>query len=71
MLQRNTLYFNETFADPVFRTGRVTLYEPPLPSGFGGVYEGAGGYGAFAENVGYNAESCDTAAMNVDPVAST
>jgi len=49
----------------------VTLYEPPLPSGFRGVYEGAGGYGAFAENVGYNAESFDTAAMNVDPVAST
>ncbi|KAG4437811.1 hypothetical protein IFR05_006698 [Cadophora sp. M221] len=69
MCLRNTIYFNETFANPALRTGKVTLYSPPLPPGFGGVYQKAGGSSAQGENVGYNAEGCVSAARNVDPAA--
>lgn len=69
MCLRNTIYFNETFANPELRTGKVTLYTPPLPTGFGGVYTGVGGFSAQGETVGYGAESCASAVQNVDPAA--
>ena len=65
--QRNPIYFNETFADPVFRNGRVTLYSPG--GAFAGVYNDVAGYSASGTQVGYNAESCESAAANTDPEA--
>ncbi|KAL8788633.1 MAG: hypothetical protein Q9213_001561 [Squamulea squamosa] len=70
--QRNTYYFNETFAEPKLRSGNVTVYSPPagaLPSALMGKYIGQGGYSASAEMVGYNPEPCKDAAANVDPKA--
>lgn len=64
---RNAYYFNESFADPIFRTGQVTLY---MPSQVEGVYEGLGGYSATAEILGNNPQTCEAAAASVDPVAS-
>ncbi len=64
---RNTNYFNDTYTDPIQRTGNVTLYASPLPSGLAGVYTGIGGYSAEGQTVGYNAESCTSAAANLDP----
>lgn len=64
---RNAYYFNESFADPIFRTGQVTLY---TPNQVAGVYEGVGGYSATAEILGNNPQTCKDAAGSVDPVAS-
>ncbi|KAL8834864.1 MAG: hypothetical protein Q9170_003564 [Blastenia crenularia] len=72
MCQRNTYYFNETFAKPVFRSGNVTLFGPTagaVPSALAGRYTVQGGYSASGEIVGYNAESCASAAANLDPKA--
>ncbi|KAH9209829.1 hypothetical protein DL95DRAFT_466428 [Leptodontidium sp. 2 PMI_412] len=69
MCLRNTVYFSDTFADPILRTGQVTLYSPPLPAGFSGVYQEVGGFSAQGEIVGYNAEEFASAARNVDPAA--
>lgn len=68
---RNEVLFNETFSDPVLRSGSVTLYTNPLPNGFQAIYEGAGvgGYSGQGENIGYNAQDCATAAADVDPTA--
>ena len=65
--QRNPVYFNQTFSDPVFRNGTVTLYEPG--GAFQGVYDSVQGYSASGETVGYNPESCSSAAANTDPKA--
>lgn len=65
--QRNPIYFNQTFSDPVFRNGTVTLYSPG--GAFQGVYDSVQGYSASGEMVGYNAESCSSAAANTDPNA--
>ncbi|KAF2090402.1 hypothetical protein K490DRAFT_9821, partial [Saccharata proteae CBS 121410] len=67
MCQRNTYYFNETFADPVFRVGTVTIYNDPAvpnnpPMSVTGTFSNVMGYGAIGENVGYNPEDCHAAA---------
>lgn len=67
--QRNPIYFNQTFTDPVFRNGTVTLYAPG--GAFAGVYGGAQGYSASGEMVGYNPETCASAAAKTDPMALT
>ena len=67
LCQRNPIYFNQTFTDPVFRNGTVTLYSPG--GAFAGVYSGVQGYSASGEMVGYNAEPCSSAAANTDPKA--
>ncbi|KAL8720652.1 MAG: hypothetical protein Q9225_002522 [Loekoesia sp. 1 TL-2023] len=72
LCQRNPYYFNETFAAPVLRSGNVTLYGPTagsVPSALAGKYTTQGGYSASGENLGYNAESCASAAANADPKA--
>lgn len=70
MCQRNTYYFNETFAAPALRSGNATLYGPTsgsVPSALAGRYTKQGGYSASGEVVGYNAETCASAAANADP----
>lgn len=74
--QRNTYYFNETFANPQLGRGNVTLYSPALPASLTGggsagskQYDGVAAYAAVAEMVGYNPEDCATASKNVDPKA--
>ncbi|KAL2061204.1 hypothetical protein VTL71DRAFT_7477 [Oculimacula yallundae] len=69
MCLRNTIYFNETFSNPILRIGKVTLYSPPLPAGYDGVYTGVGGMSAQGETIGYSNEDCAMAAKNVDPDA--
>jgi len=72
LCQRNTYYFNQTFSDPVLRSGNATLYPPmagAAPAALAGVYSNQGGYSASGEMVGYNAETCDSAAANADPAA--
>jgi len=55
----------------MLRDGKVTLYNPPLPKGFQGVYQGAGvgGYTGQGENIGFNPQDCAAAAMDMDPAA--
>ncbi|KAL9024319.1 MAG: hypothetical protein Q9196_006601 [Gyalolechia fulgens] len=70
LCQRNTYYFNETFAEPSLRSGNVTLFGPlagNAPSALAGKYNQQGGYSASGEIVGYNPETCAAAAANVDP----
>ena len=67
MCQRNPIYFNETFTDPIFRTSKVILYSPG--GAFAGVYNNVAGYSASGTQIGYNAESCASAAANNDPKA--
>lgn len=69
MCERNTYYFNGSFADPKYRTGDVTIYPLSLPNQapLAAAYTNQGGYSANAELVGYNMEDCATAAANLDP----
>ena len=67
MCQRNPVYFNQTFTDPIYRNGTVILYSPG--GAFPGVYPGTAGYSASGVQLGYNAESCASAAANTDPKA--
>ncbi|KAL8744931.1 MAG: hypothetical protein Q9190_002883 [Brigantiaea leucoxantha] len=71
--QRNTYYFNETFTKPVMRSGNATLYPRPVtgnvPAVIAGRYVRQGGYSASAQVVGYNAETCESAARNLDQKA--
>lgn len=72
LCQRNTHYFNETFTAPTSRSGNVTLYGPTsgsVPEVLAGRYPKQGGYSANAEVVGYNPETCETAAARLDPKA--
>ncbi|PIA97228.1 hypothetical protein CB0940_05965 [Cercospora beticola] len=81
LCQRNTYYFNNATANPVFRNGNVTLGpgasgSSPFSSGLqkaspdgSGFYGNVDGYSACAQNVGYNPENCEQAARSVDPVA--
>ncbi|KAL8935689.1 MAG: hypothetical protein Q9216_005301 [Gyalolechia sp. 2 TL-2023] len=72
LCQRNTYYFNETFAEPKLRSGNVTLFGPlagSVPRALAGRYVKQGGYSASGEIVGYNPETCEDAASNVDPKA--
>ncbi|EME88446.1 uncharacterized protein MYCFIDRAFT_88919 [Pseudocercospora fijiensis CIRAD86] len=81
LCQRNTYYFNNATALPVFRNGQVTLgpgasgtsptsgvLQQASPDG-SGVYENVDGYGACAQNVGNNPQDCETAAKTVDPAS--
>lgn len=64
MCQRDLYYFNETFAQPVMRTGTVVLYEMGfVGQELAGHFNDVGGYSANGENVGYDAESCETARL--------
>ncbi|KAL4805370.1 hypothetical protein BDV18DRAFT_18466 [Aspergillus unguis] len=68
--QRNTLYFNETFAQPKMAVGNVTLYHQILatpPASIEGVYSDVYCYQVNAEQVGEMSESCVSAAENLDP----
>ncbi|KAL6718571.1 hypothetical protein ACLMJK_004663 [Lecanora helva] len=67
LCQRNPIYFNETFTNPIFRNGKVTLYSPG--GAFPGVYNSVAGYSASGTQIGYNAESCSSAAAKTDPKA--
>ncbi|KAI4146539.1 MAG: hypothetical protein L6R39_003430 [Caloplaca ligustica] len=72
LCQRNPYYFNETFAAPTMRSGNVTLVGPlagSVPSALAGKYFKQGGYSASGEMLGYNAETCASAAANSDPKA--
>lgn len=49
--------------------GDVTVYQPAagaLPPELAGRYAGQGGYSASGQMVGYNQESCASAAANTD-----
>lgn len=69
--QRNTVYFNESFADPKMAMGSVTLYyqllAPTPPAGVQGQYEGVYCYQANGQSVSALAEDCAVAAANMDP----
>lgn len=81
LCQRNTYYFTNATALPVFRSGNVTL--GPGADGVGlttgalmkaspdgsGIYENVEGFGACAQNVGNNPQDCDVAAASVDPAS--
>jgi len=67
---RNAIYFNETFSQPTFRIGNVTLYNALGYEGFAGVYENVQGFSATGEEIGFAAQNCSTAAEDVDPMAS-
>ena len=63
----NEIFFNQTFTDPVFRNGTVTLYEPG--AAFAGVYTDVQGYSASGENVAFNEVACSSAVAMTDPEA--
>ncbi|SPJ75948.1 uncharacterized protein FTOL_05679 [Fusarium torulosum] len=70
--QRNTVYFNDTFADPKMAVAEVTLYHQILgtpPAGLEGVYEDIYCYTANGQVVSGVGESCVAAAANFDPDA--
>ncbi|KAL8669186.1 MAG: hypothetical protein Q9168_006210 [Polycauliona sp. 1 TL-2023] len=72
LCQRNPYYFNDTTAEPQLRRADVTVYAPPagaLPQNLAGRYTGQGGYSASGQMVGYNQESCTSAAQKTDPKA--
>ena len=68
LCQRNPIFFNETFSNPLFRRGKVTTQEPG--GAFQGVYtdqNGIGGLSAAGGTVGFDPELCQTAAGKVVP----
>lgn len=70
--QLNTLYFNETFANPKMAVANVTLYHQILstpPALIEGQYTNVYCYQANGEEVGDVGESCASAAAKVDPKA--
>ncbi|KAK2590215.1 hypothetical protein QQS21_012103 [Conoideocrella luteorostrata] len=70
--QRNTNYYNETFAAPQMATGNVTLYHQILatpPADIEGQYTNVYCYQANAVQVASLGESCSDASANVDPAA--
>lgn len=82
LCQRNTYYFNNATAQPVFVNGNVTLgpgasgssvlnsaLQQGSPDGTSGVYTDVEGYSACAQNVGNNPEDCDQAGRTVDPAS--
>ena len=72
LCQRNTLYFNETFANPKMAVGSVTLYHQILstpPAALQGTYNNVYCYQANAEQIGYARESCQSAVANQDPAS--
>lgn len=74
LCQRQSLYFNETFADPKWAIGSATLYNQLLfdtpPKEIAGTYKNVYCYQANAELVtSYIGESCPVAAARSDPFA--
>ncbi|KAF2210192.1 hypothetical protein CERZMDRAFT_113425 [Cercospora zeae-maydis SCOH1-5] len=81
MCQRNTYYFGNATAEPIFRNGNVTLgpgasgdspFSSELQKGSpdgSGFYSSVDGYSACAQNVGFDPQDCEEAARTVDPVA--
>ncbi|KPA37836.1 hypothetical protein FLAG1_09340 [Fusarium langsethiae] len=70
--QRNTVYFNESFADPKMAIAEVTVYHQILgtpPAGLEGVYKNVYCYTANGQVVSSVGESCSVAAANMDPKA--
>lgn len=70
--QRNTIYFNDTFADPKMAVGEVTLYHQILatpPAGLEGTYNDVYCYQANGQVVSGTGESCPVAAARMDPAA--
>lgn len=71
--QRNTVYFNESFADPKMAVGKVTLYSQLLgatpPASIQGLYENVYCYQANGQLVSGVGEECAAAAANMDPAA--
>lgn len=68
--QRNTVFFNETFTEEKFRKGNVTIGGGLLDIfKLKGPYMNVEGYSTQGEEVGYDVESCLSAAKNVDPAA--
>lgn len=68
LCQRNPIFFNETFSNPLFRRGKVTLQEPG--GAFQGVYtdqNGIGGLSASGGQIGFMAETCESANGKVIP----
>ncbi|KAF2773076.1 hypothetical protein EJ03DRAFT_324129 [Teratosphaeria nubilosa] len=80
--QRMQYYFNNSTGAMLPRFGNVTLgpaadglvvqltgtLQQASPDG-SGFYSGLQGFSACAQNLNYNVESCDSAAMNVDPTS--
>ncbi|KAI1069387.1 hypothetical protein LB507_008600 [Fusarium sp. FIESC RH6] len=70
--QRNTVYFNESFADPKMAVAEITLYHQILatpPKGLEGVYEDVYCYTANGQVVSSVGETCSVAAARMDPEA--
>jgi hypothetical protein len=70
--QRNTVYFNESDANPKMAVAEVTLYHQILgtpPAGLEGVYKDVYCYTANGQVVSSVGESCPVAAANMDPKA--
>ena len=70
--QRNTLYFNETFAYPKMVVGNLTLYHQILltpPASLEGKHTDVYCYQANAVGVSSVGESCKEAAARMDPAA--
>ena len=70
--QRNTVYFNESFADPKMAVAEITLYHQILatpPKGLEGVYEDVYCYTANGQVVSSVGETCSVAAARMDPQA--
>lgn len=68
--QRNGYWFNETFADPIPRTGQVTLYAQSLPSQLAGTgavtyKDSVTAWSADGQVIGFLSESCANATKNV------
>lgn len=74
LCQRNTLYFNDTFADPKMAKGKLTLYNQLLlatpPREIAGQYEDIYCYQVNAQSVStFVGEACPVAEANYDPVS--
>lgn len=74
LCQRQSLYFNETFANAKMAVGNITLYNQPLlstpPKEIAGTYTNVYCYQANAELVAsYIGETCPIAAARSDPAA--
>lgn len=67
---RNTIYFNQSNAQPSFRNGNVTFHKDLHLTGFPGFYPSISGFSATGQEIGYNAQICSKAAHDVDSLAS-
>ena len=67
MCIRQVTYFNESFTDSFFSTGKVVMYEPG--GAFAGTYENVATWSASGPNIGYDPQLCKEAAEENDPNA--